>query len=226
MAEVTLHEIKKKFPFIDHLSFEDHERFKHHMIFEHYYAGALLMEEGKTCSNLFFILKGVIRIYKVSADGREVTLYRMSEGETCLITASCLMSQAPFNAIAQAETDVEIVAVPAKLFSHLLNNSSAFQQFIFENTFSRLQDVMDVVSSITFDPVQVRIAELLYKTGEKTGFARSLYFTHEQIAVEIGSSREVISRALHKPDFKAALCSERGRLKIHDYDLLKSLSLT
>lgn len=212
------------FPFFAGLSHEAQSLAKQELTTISYEPGIILLEEGQVCRNLFFILEGTIRVYKLSSDGREVTLYRMTKGETCLITASCMLHGQPFNAVAETETAVRALSVPHRfLQTHLLQDFS-FMQFLFGNTFSRFQDVMDAISRITFDSLHQRIASAVYQRASETGYPPTVYFTHEQLAIEIGSSREVVSRALKKPLFASILTGERGKIRIHDYENLRRLS--
>ncbi|ADI00340.1 Crp/Fnr family transcriptional regulator [Salisediminibacterium selenitireducens] len=214
----------EQFPFFTGLSQEAQTASKQELTTVSYEPGIILLEEGHVCRNLFFILEGTIRVYKLSPDGREVTLYRMTRGETCLITASCMLHGQPFNAVAETETAVRALSVPHRFLQTHLFQDFSFMQFLFGNTFSRFQDVMDAFSRITFDSLHQRIATAVYQRASETGFPPTVYFTHEQLAVEIGSSREVVSRALKKPLFASILTGGRGKIRIHDYEKLRRLS--
>lgn len=212
------------FPFFAGLPQEAQSAAKRELTTVSYDPDIILLEEGHICRNLFFLLEGTIRVYKLSPDGREVTLYRMTKGETCLITASCMLHGHPFNAVAETETPVRALSVPHRFLETYLLQDFSFMQFLFGNTFSRFQDVMDAISRMTFDPLHQRIANAVYQRASETGFPPTVYFTHEQLAIEIGSSREVVSRALKKPIFASILTGERGKIRIHDYKNLRRLS--
>ncbi|WP_280772057.1 Crp/Fnr family transcriptional regulator [Salipaludibacillus daqingensis] len=220
--EHTLEKAQKLFPFFNEMTGEEEKLTQNHMTFSQMEKDQILMGEGFHCLHIFFILKGVIRVYKLSEEGREITLYRMGEGETCLMTASCIMTDMEFNAMAQVEKDIEVVAVPAKIFKKLLSQNGAFQKFIFAKTFERMHDIMSVVETITFDNMDKRVASFLYSlTEEKPNFVYKL--THENIAYEIGTAREVVSRTLKKFAAKNIVQISRGSIKVIDRNSLEEL---
>ncbi len=212
--------MKDSFPFYMSLSSQEKKLFNKSSTCFKYPAEKIIMEEGFTCNNSSFILRGSIRIYKLSEDGRQVTLYRVREGEVCLLTIACIMSDRSFPALARVEKETEMVALPAEVFQQLLQNNSSFQQFIFSKIFSRLQDVMLTLERVAFESIEKRTAGFLHQVFQKQK-NRLIKITHAQIAGEIGTAREVVSRELKRLEEKNILHLSRGKIKILDPEALK-----
>lgn len=202
--------LAKNFSFYNKLKPEKRENLLNQLTYIKYPPGKIIMKAGYTCENTFFLLKGSIRVYKVSEKGRELTLYRIQRGEMCLMSIACIMSSSNFPAQAQIEKETEILALPASTFKRYLSSIPELQEFVFGKVFSRLQDVMLTVEDIAFKNIETRIASFLISTVEQN--QETLNLTQAEIAKEIGSAREVVSRTLR--DFAARGAVELGRGKI------------
>lgn len=215
LSSRVMAKLEEGFPFLHSFSKEERDLFFQNSTHFHYQADTIIMQEGFICRHTAFLLKGSIRVSKLSEDGREVTLYRIREGEVCLLTVSCIMSDSSFPALASVEEETEMVALPAQIFQELLLVNREFQQFIFHRIFSRLRDVMLTVERVAFAGIEKRIAGLLYQAY----LAREspiLSFTHAEVAREIGSSREVVSRKLKELQEREILHLARGRIQVID----------
>lgn len=152
-------------------------------------AGTALFDERQPCQGFPFVLTGGVRVVKAAANGRELPLYRVLPGETCLITSSCLLGHADYNARGVAEGETSLVFLPRPQFDDLLA-CSPFRDFIFQLFAERLAELMQLVEEVAFRKLDQRLAGLLLGKG------RVVHATHQQLADELGSVREMVSRLL------------------------------
>lgn len=175
--------------------------------------------EGSQCSNLAILINGRARVYKLGENGREITLYRIEKGESCILTASCILSDREFPAFAVAETDIEAFVIPAKTFLDWIGKYRFWQNYVFELVSKRLGAIIAVVEEIAFKRVDTRIASFLVQSNNRT-----IHQTHQEIAVELGTSREVVSRILKDFEHEGLVSLSRGTVKIEKYDDLEKKS--
>ncbi|MEI7643324.1 MAG: Crp/Fnr family transcriptional regulator [Chloroflexales bacterium] len=162
-------------------------------------AAATIFEEGDLCRAFAILAAGRVRVFKIGETGREITLYRFARGESCILTASCILSERQFPAIATVEEPAEAFVVSHTTFQGWVDAFPPWRSYVFQLLSQRLATVMAVVDEVAFRRMDVRIAELLLSRPASAGAVLTL--THQQIAAELGSSREVISRIL--ADFAA-----------------------
>ncbi|MFN3260932.1 MAG: Crp/Fnr family transcriptional regulator [Pikeienuella sp.] len=176
-------------------------------------AGSVVFSSGQEAANLLFVLSGGVRVSQTSESGREVVLYRVSAGESCVMTTACLLAGAPYLAEGVAETDVEAVAIPQSVFDDLAGRSAAFRAMIFEAYARRLTDLFHVIDDVAFGRVDIRLAQRLIAlaAGED-----ELRVTHQQLAAELGTAREVVSRQLQEFQRRGWIAQSRGRIEIAD----------
>jgi CRP/FNR family transcriptional regulator, anaerobic regulatory protein len=217
-------QMESRYPFLKDLTRAQAELFATQTINRRFAPGDILFEEGFTCNNIFFVLKGSVRILKMSEDGREVTLYRIREGDLCLMTAYCIMTETDFPAVAQVEEPTEVVALPASVFRQLATEIPELQNYVFANVLDRLKDVVQVVENITFTSMRERLARFLAElTVQRSSSA--LKITHEELALEIGSAREVVSRTLKELEGEGILRLSRGQVQVLSAGRLKEIGL-
>jgi CRP/FNR family transcriptional regulator len=186
-----------------------------------YPKGTVVYEQGVPCPSIPFLLGGTVRVYKVGENGREITLYRVEAGEVCVLSSSCALSDAdgPLPAIAVAETEVEILAVPAYQFRRLVQAHPTLQRFINAAFAERLSEMMMVIEEVAFQRVDLRAAEWLLKMAQPGH--DNIGMTHAQVAVELGSAREVISRILKDFERRGLVHLGRGQIEVTDRDALR-----
>ena len=172
-------------------------------------SGATIFDERQPCQGFPFILSGAIRVAKVSASGRELPLYRVTPGETCIITSSCLLGNVPYNARGTAESETVLVVLPQGLFTELLAQAP-FRNFIFNLFAERMADLMRLVEEVAFRKLDQRLAALLLGKG------RVVHATHQQLADELGSVREMISRLLKGFSEQGLVGLGREQIEIRD----------
>ncbi len=155
-------------------------------------AGSRLYSEGDACSAIAFVLSGDIRVFKISETGREITLYEIGPGETCILNASCILSGKPYPAHAVTLSAVDLMLCPSRHFRRMVTESEQMKNFVFSIMTQRMAMVMELVEEIAFGRMDERLMDYLV---EKSG-NNLLASTHQQIANDLGTSREVVSRLL------------------------------
>lgn len=147
------------------------------------------------CSGLYIVKSGRLRLYMLSEDGKEITLYRLSPGEICMLSASCVLQSISFDVYVEAEVPSDCYKISAQAFQHMSETVSAVKIFALEKAVQRFSDVMWVMQQIVFMSMDKRLAIFLLEDMEQTGTAR-IELTHEQIANHLGTVREVVTRLL------------------------------
>lgn len=155
-------------------------------------AGNRIYAEGDACTAIAFVLSGEIRVFKIGKTGREITLYEIGPGETCILNASCILAKRNYPAHAMTLTAGEMLLVPSALFRRLVEESESMRDFVFSLLSLRLTQVMELVEEIAFGKMDERLMEYLIERTENG----KLTATHQKIANDLGTSREVVSRLL------------------------------
>lgn len=179
-------------------------------------AGTVLFGPGMEPQSLLLLTKGTIKVQKVSEQGREIVLYRVSAGESCILTSACLLAYQDQSAEDQsaegvAETDIEAVAIPRAVFEDLVSRSGGFRQFVFAAYAKRLTDLFMVIDDVAFQRVDLRLAQKLLDMADDDG---AVVTTHQQLAKELGSAREVISRQLQEFQRRGWVRGSRGQITL------------
>jgi CRP/FNR family transcriptional regulator, anaerobic regulatory protein len=151
--------------------------------------GTVVFDEHQVCQGFPFVISGDIRVLKPAANGRELPLYRVLPGESCIITSSCLLGHTDYNARGVAEGETTLALMPRTLFDDLLAEP-AFRDFVFHLFSERIAELMQVIEEVAFHKLDQRLASLLLGKG------KLVHATHQHLADELGSVREIISRLL------------------------------
>lgn len=171
--------------------------------------------------SLFFLVEGTIRVSQTSDNGRDIVLYRVDAGESCVLTTACMLAEEAYNAEGIAETDITVVSLPKKAFDDIVATEPAFRNFVFAAYSRRLIDLLRVVDDVAFGRIDVRLAaRLLVLAGDGNDIAA----THQQIASELGTAREVVSRVLHDFQKRDLIGQSRGRILLRDRAVLRTLA--
>ncbi len=152
-------------------------------------AGTLLFDDHQACEGFPFVVEGSIRVSKCAPSGRELPLYRVGAGETCIISSSCLLGHEDYNARGVTESDTLLMLLPKETFDGLLAEP-AFRDFVFHLFADRIADLMQLIDEVAFRKLDQRLAALLLGKGH------TLRVTHQHLADELGSVREIVSRLL------------------------------
>ena len=171
-----------------------------------------LVRAGMECAHVPFVITGMLRIFKASENGRELTLYRIEPGETCILTATCVLSGNGFPANAEAEGPTEVLLMPSRRLLPLMEESPAWRTFLFGLYAKRLDMALTLVEEVAFHHVDERISALLAREG--AAGAGVISRTHEQIADELGTSREVVTRILRDFELAGTIQTSRGKIRV------------
>jgi CRP/FNR family transcriptional regulator len=185
-------------------------------------SGRDVFVEGDRADAIALLISGVVRVYKIGETGREITLYRFGHGESCILTANAILSQQSFPAIATVEQEAEAVMIPAEAFQDWVRRYDLWREYVFDLFSQRLSLVMAVVDEVVFRRMDTRLAAFLLNRSKSQN---PLRVTHQEIAAELGSSREVISRLIEDFASEGIVRAGRGTIEIQDFDSLESRAL-
>jgi len=209
-------------PFLQQADEALRQELRQHAQFAKISAGQDVFVDGDRVDGIALLLSGVVRVYKIGETGREITLYRFGLGQSCILTANAILSQKSFPAIATVEEDAEAVMIPAQVFRDWVSKYDLWREFIFNLLSERLSTVMAVVDEVVFKRMDRRVASWLLNQARVQNPMR---VTHQEIAAELGSSREVISRILEDFSREELIESGRGTVEVLDFEDLESRSV-
>lgn len=202
--------IVERYPSLAGLAGEERRRLFAEAAVHRVPAGTVLFDDRRPCEAFPMLLEGSIRVAKAAASGRELQLYRVLPGESCVITSSCLLGNAPYNARGVAETDLTLVTLPARAFARLVATHEPFRAYVFGLFGERLADLMALVEAVAFQRLDQRLAALLLGRGKVVAT------THQGLADELGSVREIVSRLLKSFAEQGLVALGRERIEILD----------
>ena len=181
----------------------------------------MVFSVGDPCENYLLLLQGRIRVQLIAETGREVMLYTVSSGDSCVLTTSCLLEDKPYPAEAFTEGDVSAFLIPEADFNQALEKSDFFRKYVFNNFSSRLSSVIHRMEEVVLNPLEVRLAKYLLSINEPV-----IRKTHQQLASEMGTVREVISRHLKQLKSAGWVALSRGKITVIDRTALEKLIIS
>lgn len=181
-------------------------------------AGTVVFDENQPCQGFPLLLSGSIRVIKAAPSGRELQLYRVIPGESCILTSSCLLGHTRYQARGIAEQALEMVLLPANSFHAMLAGHEAFRSYVFHLFSDRLTDLMQLVSAVAFQKLDQRLAALLISKPSP------INITHQALADELGSAREIVSRLLKGFAEQGWVRLGREQIDITDASALKKFA--
>jgi CRP/FNR family transcriptional regulator len=199
------------FPALSALDPEHHEELLGAIRFNRLSGGDVAYRQGQHCHNYVMCMDGRTRVFKTSESGREILLYQVGAGQTCVLTTSCLMAGSGFPAESTAETDVLLAALPAPAFHRLMRGSMPFRQFVLTNYGDLLSSLITLVDEVAFASLDLRLARRLLAEADEQGMVLK---THQQLAHDLGSVREVISRYLNDWERMGWVRAARGSIEV------------
>lgn len=173
--------------------------------------GTQLFRDGSECSSYLLVIEGSVRVQKVAESGREIVLYRVERGQSCVLTTNCLIARDDYAAEAIAETEIRALVLPASSFRTLLAKSDAFRDFVFSAYAARISDLLMLIEEVAFGRIDVRLGAWLQQRCNGSGEIKA---THQDIAVELGTAREVVSRQLKEFERRGWVTLGRGRIEV------------
>jgi CRP/FNR family transcriptional regulator len=181
--------------------------------------GTIGYREGGACGAYVMRLAGQSRVYKMSSSGREILLYRVAAGETCVITTTCLLGNSNYPASTIVEEPIKDVIIPSAAFNQLMIDSKVFRTFVMINYGALISDLIVLLDEVAFHSLDARLAKLLLDSGSST-----IGRTHQLMADELGTAREVVSRQLKRFEQKGWVTLGRGHVEITDRAKLETLA--
>ncbi len=173
-------------------------------------ADVMVCQSGDACENLVIVLEGQVKVYRPAVNGKSITLYTVNENESCILTASCILNQTPFPAFAVTTSEVKALSVPPENVIAWLEHEPMWQKYMFSLLSQRMVNLIELVDAIAFEPLDVRLKAWLKNRSDQ----KNIQITHQQIAEELASSREVISRLLKKFEKEGLIELGRGTIKL------------
>ena len=175
-------------------------------------ANTVLFHENTVCEHFMLIVEGCIRVFKESSEGREVTLYRVEPGQLCVHNLNSLVDGIQYPIIARAEKPMQGLLISRAAFKKAMDESSSFRNYVLRTLTSRISHMADLIAGFAFSRLDLRVACWLNDEFERS-CSRPIQITHSEIADELGTTREMISRILK--DFEHKRCIQLARGKIH-----------
>lgn len=183
--------------------------------------GTIGYREGGACGAYVMRLAGQSRVYKMSSSGREILLYRVAAGETCVITTTCLLGNSNYPASTIVEEPIRDVIIPSAAFNQLMVDSKVFRTFVMTNYGALISDLIVLLDEVAFHSLDARLAKLLLDANSET-----ISRTHQLMADELGTAREVVSRQLKRFEQKGWVKLGRGQVEIANRTALEKLALS
>ena len=180
--------------------------------------GTELFAERHACRGFPLLIEGSIKVVKNTSAGREMLLYRVEPGGSCVITSSCLLGHTRYTARGIAETPLRLLMLPTALFEKLISGNAAFRDFVFHLLAERIAELMLLVEEVAFHRLDQRLAKLLL------GKSEPIHATHQTLADELGSVREIVSRLLKGFAAQGLVTLGRERIELVDRDGLRQLA--
>lgn len=182
-------------------------------------AGAVVFEELQSCHAFPFVLAGNLRVVKRSEAGREISLYNVAPGDACVVSSACLLGRKPYNAVGLVQADCELLMMPTDDFERLLS-IRVFREFIFSLFSERVLELMLLIDEVAFRKLDQRLARLLLNRGP------AMEASHQDLADELGTVREMITRTLNGFADRQWVRLSRGSVEIIDRQALERIAMT
>ena len=215
--------LKKNFPFWDQLNKEEKQQLIAAVGTRTYEKGAFVHSASEKCLGIILVQSGQLRVYIQSAEGRDITLYRLEAGEACTLSASCFMNEITFDILIDAEEETEVLLINPAVFNQVASKNLYVENYMYKQATARFSDVMWTMQQILFLSFDKRLALFLLEESRRKGDP-CIVMTHEQIAKYIGSAREVVSRMLKYFEEEGYLKLSRGKITLLDEEALEELS--
>ena len=222
--DVMKEEYCRTLPFWGELSESGRSKFSENLN-PHVYERGDRVHGGENCKGVIFIVSGCLRVYMLSEEGRDVTLYRLYKGDVCMLSASCVLPQITFDVFVDAEEKCECFVIGGKIFSEIAQKEANLKFFAYETALTRFSEVIWVIQQIMFMKADKRLAIFLWDEMTRTG-SDIIALTHEQIAKYIRSAREVVSRILKYFVSERIVQSARGGVRITDKKRLREIAFS
>jgi len=184
-------------------------------------ANSTVFRQGDACENYLLVIHGQVKVFSRAENGREIILYRVHDGESCTLTTACLFARNLYPAEGITETEVSALMIPRQVFNQGLGESEDFRRMIFDQYAQRLSEVINLVEALSFSRIDIRLARFLLQLSLTSN---NIETTHQKIATELGSAREVISRHLKDYERNGLIKLHRGSIEITNTSELEKVA--
>ncbi|RKI37988.1 Crp/Fnr family transcriptional regulator [bacterium D16-51] len=212
------------FSFWEKISKDDKRSILDGSVDAEYKKGQLIHRSDMKCQGAIIVLSGVLRVYIVSEEGREVTLFRIYANDSCVLSASCLLDTIAFDILIEPSEDVHVVMVPTAVLFPIMSKNPYVELYMYKKATERFSDVMWTIQQILFMGTDKRIAVFLWDEMHRQGQAQ-LKITHDEIAKNIGSAREVVTKVLKYFAEERIIILKRGKIEIANKKALQRLAM-
>ncbi|MBN2878230.1 MAG: Crp/Fnr family transcriptional regulator [Clostridia bacterium] len=203
------YDILEIFPFLNDLTTSEYNTFTTHCIYRKMEKGQMLVGDNDRCGGIPFVVGGSIRLFRTSENGKDITLYKVNKGELCVLAAVCSFANLKYDFTAEALEDSMLTIVSVEGFNHMLNTSRVFSSHVFAAIADKLIVALNAIELLNFSSIEDRIKSYLNMHSDDEGVVTN---THENIAKDIGSSREVVSRKLKELENEGYVQLKRGKI--------------
>lgn len=207
-------EVLKSYPFLKDLDNDILDKLFNRLVVNNYEIGSSIFNNRQSCIGLSLILSGQIRVYKLGDDGKEITLYRIRRGDNCFNTILCALTESEETSFSEIEENATIALIPMDFFRKYLLDNPSFLKYIFKNLYNKFENVVEGLEKVTFSSIENRLINYFKDNLRENQENKIIYKTHEKIAADIGSSREVVSRSLKSLEKRGLVELGRGKIKI------------
>lgn len=201
--------VYNKFSFYEDMREEDKKLLRESVIRKDFGKGQIMMGDNNQCNGIPMVMSGRLRMFRISEKGREMTLYHINAGELCLMAGVCAMGNVQYDFSTEAEKDSVLAIIPPDTFKELIYRSDSFRAYIFNAMAQKLILSIETIEMLIFNSIEERIMTYLQHHANADGIVKT---THEKMAVELGSSREVITRQLKTMSERGLLELKRGQI--------------
>ncbi len=221
-STVSIEEALKTFPFWAHLTPDERSRVESQAFVREFTKNQIIASSDTSCMGVVLVLKGGICVSLISEEGREITLYRIEKGESCVTTASCVIRQITFDTLVSAVKTTKLLVIPSVVCSQLAKNNIYVKAFMYETETQRFSQAIWVFQQMLFKRFDQRLAEYLINAYEESG-SPDLKMTQEEIARDVNSAREVVARMLRQFVLEGYVEVKRGHIILTDPDALRKI---
>ena len=216
-------ELSVFFPFWQKLTPDEQQLLQDSVSPRQYAKGEIVHNGSQDCTGLLLLTKGQMRAYTVTEEGRELTLFRLLPGDICMFSGYCAVSSIPFPVMVEAWEPTEEMVLPTAVYRHLMDTSLPIARFTSDMMAARLSDMMWLMDQILSRGMDSRLAALLLEESRLAG-SDSLHTTHDQLARQLSSAREVVSRMLKYFQTEKLVALSRGTITLLDKKTLETLA--
>lgn len=206
------YDIFETFGFLSKLEEDEKQALMSHSVIKRLEKGQLMLGDNNRCAGIPFVMEGSIRLFRTSESGKDITIYKVEAGELCVLAAVCSFANLEYDFTAEALEDSVLSVLSVESFNHLLRDNLVFREFVFSSIADKLILALNAIEFLKFSSIENRLKSYLDLMVDEN---MAVAATHESVAKDIGSSREVVSRKLKELERQGYLTLQRGKIKLN-----------